>query len=50
MLFRSVPVHHTLLMVAASYPITWTITSAAIWIYYRFGHWLEPREKTVQKA
>ena len=49
-LFFVVPVHHTLLMVAASYPITWTITSAAIWIYYRFGHWLEPREKTVQKA
>ena len=49
-IFFVVPVNHTLIMVAASYPITWTVTSAAIWIYYRFGGWLEPREKTVQKA
>ncbi|MEQ2444100.1 MATE family efflux transporter [Pseudoflavonifractor sp. CLA-AP-H29] len=49
-LFFVVPSHHTLLMVAASYPITWAVTSVALWLYYRFGHWLEPRQKTAQKA
>lgn len=47
-LFFVVPSHHTLLMVAASYPITWTITSVAIFLYYRFGHWLEPRRSPAE--
>ena len=41
-LFAVVPVHHTAVMVEASYPITWTVTSAAMLIYYRWGKWLEP--------
>ncbi len=41
-LFAVVPVHHTVVMVEASYPITWTVTSAAMLIYYRWGKWLEP--------
>ena len=41
-LFFVVPVRHTLLTVAASYPITWTVTSVALYLYYRFGHWLQP--------
>ena len=44
-LFAVVPAHHTISMVAASYPITWSITSVAILIYYRWGRWLEPRNK-----
>jgi len=49
-IFFVVPMNHTLIMVAASYPITWTVTTVAIVIYYLFGHWLEPREKTMEKA
>nr|WP_130869945.1 MATE family efflux transporter [Intestinimonas massiliensis (ex Afouda et al. 2020)] len=41
-LFTVVPVHHTIEMVEASYPITWAVTSLALLIYYRFGKWLEP--------
>ena len=40
-LFTVVPVHHTLTAVMTSYPITWTVTSLALLIYYRFGKWLE---------
>ena len=40
-LFLVVPRYHTIVMVEASYPITWTITSAALVLYYRFGRWLE---------
>ena len=40
-LFLVVPRFHTIVMVEASYPITWTITSAALALYYRFGRWLE---------
>lgn len=48
-LFTAVPAHHTVIMVEASYPITWTITSVAMLIYYRFGHWLEPsKERQMQ--
>lgn len=42
-LFFAVPLRHTVLMVEASYPITWVVTAAALLIYYRFGNWLEPR-------
>ncbi len=41
-LFAVVPAHHTIEMVEASYPITWSITSAALLLYYFFGRWLEP--------
>lgn len=43
-LFTVVPVHHTVNTVAASYPITWTITSLALLIYYRWGNWLPKTE------
>lgn len=43
-LFTVVPVHHTVTTVLLSYPITWTITSLALTLYYRFGHWLEREE------
>ncbi len=42
-LFTVVPVHHTITAVEFSYPLTWVVTSAALLIYYRWGHWLEPR-------
>ena len=32
----------TLEAVMASYPITWSITSAALLLYYFFGRWLAP--------
>lgn len=41
-LFTVVPVYHTIPIVAASYPITWTVTSLAMLAYYRFGRWLKP--------
>ena len=41
-LFTVVPVHHALPVVMASYPITWTVPSLALLIYYRFGRWLAP--------
>lgn len=43
-LFTVVPVSHTVNTVAASYPITWVVTSFAIVIYYKWGKWL-PSEK-----
>ena len=46
-LFTVVPAHHTLEMVEASYPITWTVTSVALLLYYCFGKWLEPPKETV---
>ena len=39
----AVPHHNTLLMVLACYPITWTATSTAFWIYYAGGKWLKVR-------
>lgn len=39
-LFAVVPLSHTVNTVAASYPITWVVTSIAIFIYYRWGKWL----------
>lgn len=43
-LFTVVPVSHTVNTVAASYPITWVVTSIAIVVYYKWGKWL-PSEK-----
>ena len=45
-LFAVVPVHHTLPVVMASYPITWTVTTSALLLYYRFGKWLAPPKAT----
>ena len=45
-LFTVVPAHHTIEAVELSYPITWAVTSAAVLIYYRWGHWLQPRNGT----
>ena len=41
-LFTAVPAYHTIETVEMSYPITWVVTSVAIFIYYRFGKWLKP--------
>ena len=41
-IFIAVPLNHTIIMVEASYPITWVITSLALLLYYRFGKWLVP--------
>ena len=45
-LFTVVQAHHTIEAVELSYPITWAVTSAAVLIYYRWGHWLQPRNGT----
>ena len=45
-LFTVVPAHNTIEAVELSYPITWAVTSAAVLIYYRWGHWLQPRNGT----
>lgn len=36
-----VPLHKTIPMVEMSYPITWTVTSVALAVYYCKGRWLE---------
>lgn len=41
-----VPMHKTIPMVELSYPITWTVTSVALAVYYCKGRWLE--RKTIQ--
>ena len=41
-----VPHHKTIPMVELSYPITWTVTSAALAVYYCKGRWLE--RETIQ--
>ena len=46
-LFTMVPVYHTINMVAASYPITWSVTSIALLLYYCFGKWLTPPKEIV---
>ena len=40
-LFLVVPHFHTIIMVEASYPITWATTSVALLLYYKWGRWLE---------
>lgn len=37
------PLHHTIGMVAACYPLTWTTTSIIFLIYYLRGNWLKRR-------
>ena len=44
-LFLVVPRWHTLIMVEASYPITWTVTAVGLLLYYRFGNWLTPEKE-----
>ena len=39
-----VPIHKTIPMVELSYPITWTVTSVALAVYYCKGRWLERNE------
>ena len=46
-LFLAVPRWHTLIMVEASYPITWTVTAIALLLYYRFSGWL-PAENAAE--
>lgn len=41
-LWTVVPAFHSMVMVEASYPITWVVTSIAMLAYYRWGGWLEP--------
>lgn len=35
-----VPQYHTMLMVEASYPLTWVLSSVCFVVYYCRGHWL----------
>lgn len=44
-LLTVVPFHSTIPMVELSYPITWTVTSTALAIYYCRGRWLGPEAK-----
>lgn len=39
----AVPLHDTVQMVMASYPITWTTTSVCYLVYYLRGNWLKRR-------
>ena len=47
-LFFVVPRFHTLEMVEVSYPITWVVTSVALFLYYRKGSWLKKKETLPQ--
>lgn len=38
-----VPAHHSLNVLMASYPITWTLTGAMFIVYYLRGNWLKRR-------
>lgn len=42
-LLAVVPFHKTLPMIELSYPITWTVTSVGLLIYYWRGHWLKAK-------
>ena len=44
-LFTAVPRHNNIYTVMASYPITWTVTSIAFWVYYLSGKWLHRAEE-----
>ena len=46
-IFLAVPLNHSIVMVGASYPITWATTSLAMLLYYCFGRWLEPPKQTL---
>lgn len=43
-LFWAVPFRNTVIMVLSCYPITWTVTSVAFWVYYLKGTWLRKPE------
>ena len=45
--FLAVPLNHSIVMVEASYPITWATTSLAMLLYYCFGRWLKPPKQTL---
>lgn len=40
-LFIAVPTNQTVKMVLFSYPLTWTVTSLAFWIYFLSNRWLK---------
>lgn len=42
-LLAVVPFHNTVYMVELSYPITWTVTSVALAVYYCRGRWLKSK-------
>ena len=46
-IFLAVPLNHSIVMVEASYPITWATTSLAMLLYYCFGRWLAPPKQTL---
>ncbi len=48
-LFTAVPLHKTIYMVLASYPITWVVTSVAFWIYYASGKWLKTHDSFLRE-
>lgn len=45
-----VPQYHTILMVEASYPITWALSSVLFLLYYFAGHWMDRCIKARQAA
>jgi putative MATE family efflux protein len=45
-LFTAVPMHNTIIMVVACYPVTWISTSAAFFIYYKRGKWIRAHTVT----
>ena len=47
-IFTAVPLHNTLLTVVACYPITWTATAVAFFIYYGRGKWLIGRRSSLE--
>jgi len=47
-IFTAVPLHNTLLTVVACYPITWTATAIAFFIYYGRGKWLIGRRSSLE--
>jgi len=36
----------TLFVLCLSYPVSWTVTSVVLWIYYRRGNWMNRRRIT----
>ncbi|WP_407398157.1 MATE family efflux transporter [Treponema sp.] len=40
-LFIAVPANQTMRMVLFSYPLTWTVTSLAFWVYFLSNRWLK---------
>lgn len=47
-LFAVAPVYHTIVVVEASYPITWTVTTLAMLAYYRWGKWLPAQDQVME--